>query len=260
MNGVKPKVAVVSLSCCEGCQIQLLNLGEKLFEFLEAVELVSCRFFKSGGLEGPFDLTLVEGSVIMPQEVEKLEELRRKSSTLIALGSCACFGGIQSIKNFLPHPEAKKVVYGDSGLGLEANEQVRPLHEFIKVDYQIPGCPFDPQEFLRVIKLALLGKKPQAVDSVVCSGCKLKENGCLLELGVLCMGPVVRDGCGALCPTRGHPCEGCWGPPEDGEERVRSFIQLAQDLGFKLEEISLKFRKYAAFAQPYRRAFGGNQG
>lgn len=255
---MKPKIAIIGLSCCEGCQIQFLNLGEVLLDILDAADIVNFRFAKGKNLPGPFDIAFVEGSIVTPHEVEVVKEAREKSKILIALGICACFGGVQSIKNFLQHDEVVKSVYGDAKLEHEASEKVHPLDDYVKVDYYIPGCPFDMKGFLKTLKLALTGKKPSPIDYNVCAECKLRENGCLLDKKIPCMGPVVRGGCNALCPTRNYPCEGCWGPSEDSEERIEAYLDILRSYGVLKDEITMKFRKYAAATKQFGRFAGGH--
>jgi len=256
---MKPKIAIIGLSCCEGCQVQFLNLGEEvLSDILDAADIVNFRFAKGKNLPGPFDIAFVEGSIVTPQEVEVVKEAREKSRILIALGICACCGGVQSIKNFLPHDEVRRSVYGDVKLNYEASEKVQPLDDYVKVDYYIPGCPFDMKGFLKTLKLALTGKKPSPIDYNVCAECKLRENNCLLDKKITCMGPVVRGGCNALCPSRNYPCEGCWGPSEDAEERIEAFLEILRSYGIPEEEIIMKFRKYAGPTKPFGRLTGGH--
>jgi sulfhydrogenase subunit delta len=255
---MKPKIAIIGLSCCEGCQIQFLNLGEVLLDILDVADIVNFRFAKGKNLPGPFDVAFVEGSIVAPEEVTAIKDVREKSRVLVALGTCACYGGVQSIKNFLPHAEVKRRVYGDAKLAHEAAEEVHPLDDYVKVDHYIPGCPFDRKGFLDTLKLVLMDKKPSLVDYNVCAECKLRENGCLLDKKIPCMGPVVRGGCNALCPTRNHPCEGCWGPSEDAEERIGAFLEILKSYGVPDEEVTMKFRKYAGPTESFGRLAGGH--
>ncbi len=256
---MRPKIAIVGFSCCEGCQIQFLNLGETLLNILGAADIVNFRFAKGENQAGPFDIAFVEGSIVAPEEVEALKEVREKSKLLIALGVCACCGGVQSIKNFLPHLEVRRRVYGNAKLEHEAAEEVHPIDDYVKVDHYIPGCPFDRKGFLDTLKLALMGKKPSPIDYNVCAECKLRENGCLLDKKIFCMGPVIRGGCNALCPTRNYPCEGCWGPSADAEGRIGAFLEILRAHSISKEEITLKFRKYAGSMKPFRGIASGHQ-
>jgi coenzyme F420-reducing hydrogenase gamma subunit len=255
---MKSRVAIVGFSCCEGCQVQFLNLGEELLDVLDVVDIVNFRLAKEENLAGPFNIAFIEGSVVTAEEVGKLKKVRESSEKLIALGTCACSGGVQSIKNFLPHAEVRRIVYGESELDYETAEEVHPIDDYVKVDYYVPGCPFDKKGFLTTFKQALLDKKPSLVDYNVCAECKLRENGCLLDEKIFCMGPVIRGGCDALCPTRNHPCEGCWGPSEDADERIRSFLEILREHGIPEKEIALKFRKYAGFMKPFKGIASGH--
>jgi sulfhydrogenase subunit delta len=256
---VKPKIAIIGLSCCEGCQVQFLNLGEEVLDILEAADIVNFRFVKGKNLPGPFDIALVEGSIVTPHDVEVVKEAREKSRILIALGICACFGGVQSIRNFLNNAEVRKAVYDDVKLNYEAAEKVQPLDDHVKVDYYIPGCPFDMKGFTKTLKLALTGKKPAPIDYNVCAECKLRENNCLLDKKIPCMGPVIRGGCNALCPSRNYPCEGCFGPSEDSEERIEAYLDILRAHGVLKDESYMKFRKYAAASKQFGRVASGNQ-
>jgi len=255
---MKPKIAIIGLSCCEGCQIQFLNLSEVLLDILDVADIVNFRFAKGENLPGPFDIAFVEGSIVAPEEVTVIKDVREKSRILIALGICACYGGVQSMKNFFPHGEVRRRVYGDVKLTHEAAEEVHPLDDYVKVDHYIPGCPFDRKGFLDTLKLVLMDKKPSPIDYNVCAECKLRENGCLLDKKIPCMGPVVRGGCNVLCPTRNYPCEGCWGPSEDAEERIEAFLEILRSYGIPEDEITMKFRKYAGSTKPFRRLAGGH--
>ncbi|MDY6850315.1 MAG: cytochrome B [Geoalkalibacter sp.] len=225
----RPKIAFFDLSSCEGCQLQIANLGETLLDILGLVELIEFREIMSEKWAGRYDIAFVEGSVVNPESEERLREIRERCNLLIAYGSCATIGGVNGMKNRKPLPEVQSAVYGDKGDGFPASK-TRALHQLVKVDYFIHGCPIYPDEFLRVLKSALAGLPYQIPDYAVCVECKFNENICMYDKGVTCLGPVTRAGCNSWCVNQGNLCYGCRGmvsnPNRAGAEEVLRSYQL----------------------------------
>lgn len=255
---MKMKMAIVGFTSCSGCQVQFLNLEDDFFDLLKKFEIVYFPTAKEENLKIEFDVALVEGSVSTPEEIEKLRWIREASINLGALGTCACSGGVQGINNFSSLEDARLKVYGKARLDYESIE-VKPIHQYVGVDFYIPGCPFDRTFLVSNLKNLIMGKKPIEIDYNVCASCKLKENRCFLDLNVLCMGPVTMGGCGAICPTVNRPCEGCWGPSKEAKESdtVRTHVEKLRSMGISDEEIVLGFRKYAAASEEFKEAAGG---
>lgn len=234
----RPKVAFFELSSCEGCQLQLANLGPQLLELLELVELVEFREIMSEKWPGRYDLAFVEGSVVDAESERRLREIRARSDLLIAYGSCATCGGINGMKNLRPLKELQAMVYGDAG-DLFPVAATRALEQLVFVDYRIPGCPIYPPEFLKVFKAALAGISSAVPDFAVCVECRFNENPCLYDRGVSCLGPVTRAGCNSWCINAGNLCYGCRGlvsnPNRSGAEEVLRRYQLdAQKIAAKM--------------------------
>ncbi len=247
----KPKVAVFSFACCEGCGLQILNCEDELLDLLGAVDLVRWREAMSETAE-EFDIAYVEGSVVQEKEKERLQWIREHSKALVALGACATTGGLNMIRNFQPLDEVKKYVYGEEAKELkdfpwDVTEQVVPLDQVVKVDYGIPGCPIRREEFLAVTLALLQGREPDIPDYPVCVECKLAENVCVFDRGMTCLGPVTRAGCRAWCPSYGSPCEGCRGlipnPNLDAEK------DLLAERGLTADDILRRFRLYCGYSE-----------
>jgi coenzyme F420-reducing hydrogenase gamma subunit len=219
----RPRVAFFDLACCEGCQLQLANLGETLLDVLKLVDLVEFRELMSETWKGDYDIAFVEGSVVNEETAARLRQIRRRSKTLIAYGSCATIGGVNGMKNPRPLDETRAEVYGDRANWYPV-EKTRALHQLVQVDYFIHGCPIYPGEFLRVFKAALAGLPYDVPDYSVCVECKFNENVCMYDRGVTCLGPVTRAGCNAWCINNGNVCYGCRGlvsnPNRAGSDEV----------------------------------------
>ena len=252
------KMAIVGFTSCSGCQVQFLNLEDDFFDLLKKFEIVYFPTAKEENLKTKFDVALVEGSISTQEEIEKLRWIREASVKLGALGTCACSGGVQGINNFFSLEEARLRVYGGVKLDYESVE-VKPIHEYVNVDFYIPGCPFDRAFLVENLKNLLMDKRPLEIDYNVCSNCKLRENKCFLDFNIACMGPVTMGGCGAICPSVNRPCEGCWGPSKEAKESdtIRTHVEKLRSIGLDDEEISLRFRKYAAASEEYKEVAGG---
>jgi coenzyme F420-reducing hydrogenase gamma subunit len=229
----RPKIAFFDLASCEGCQLQVANLGEELLDILGLVDLVEFREVMSETWQDRYGIAVVEGSVVNQEAEERLLSIRERSDVLIAYGSCATIGGINAIKNRRPVADAQRAVYGDKIDWFPA-QPTRALHRLVKVDYVVHGCPIYPPEFIRVLKMALAGLPYQVPDHAVCIECKFNENVCMYDKGVTCMGPVTRAGCNAWCVNNGNVCYGCRGlvsnPNNAGAEDVLRRYNLNAEL------------------------------
>jgi coenzyme F420-reducing hydrogenase gamma subunit len=207
----RPRVAIFDLACCEGCQLQIVNMEEDILQLLNAVDLVEWREGISDQSEH-YEIAIVEGSVTRPEDEERLRNIREHADVLIALGACAVIGGINKLKNNFTTDEVRSWVYGAAAdMPHLETAAVRSLDEVVEVDVQIPGCPIDAQELSRVVRSLLVGKAPFVPTYPVCVECKMNENGCRFDYGEVCLGPVTRAGCDARCPSNGTWCFGCRG-------------------------------------------------
>jgi coenzyme F420-reducing hydrogenase gamma subunit len=207
----KVKVAFFDFTSCEGCQIELTNLGETVFMgLLDHIEIVEFRETMAERTTAPIDIAFIEGSFSRESDRPRLEEIRRRAAVVVAYGSCAAIGGINALKNH--QPDYADFVYGPASLMPHlASEAVKPISDIIKVDYKIYGCPVSKAEFVRVVSDLLHGKTPTIPNYAVCVECKMRETVCRYALGDHCLGVVARAGCGAPCPADGVPCEACRG-------------------------------------------------
>ena len=228
----KPRVAFFSFTSCEGCQLVVLTIEEQLLELVNLIDIVSFREAMSEKSED-YDIAFVEGSITTTSEIERVKKIRETAKIIIALGACATIGGINSLKNQFEMKKVKEIVYGKMSDNFDTIP-TRPIEAVIKVDYWIQGCPIDKDEFVEVTKSILLGKKPRIPDYPVCVECQMRENVCLFEKGIVCMGPVTRAGCKAICPTYNDGCTGCRGLIDD--PNLSSHKNLLSEHGLTVDE------------------------
>ncbi|NTW27706.1 MAG: NADH:ubiquinone oxidoreductase [Candidatus Moranbacteria bacterium] len=211
----KPKIAIVSLTSCEGCQFALLDLGEKFLEAMSLVEMVDFRLLEDEEDNGELlDIAFVEGNPMTAANKKTLLELRKRSKLLVVIGNCAAMGGIPEIRNYHEQKQTVKHVYKYIQ-GIET-EEVQEVDNFVKVDFTLPGCPITGEEFLKYFPIFLGNIKtgleiPQIPDSPICVECKKKGNRCLLLDKKPCFGPMILGGCDAVCPSSRMGCQGCRG-------------------------------------------------
>ena len=234
----RPRVGIFSLTCCEGCQIEILNLEDVILQVAEKIDIVSFRLAKEKDQAENFDIAFLEGSISTEEDLMRAKEVREKSSVLVALGSCACTGGVQAAKNFMKKSDVEKAVYGKSKLDISFAEPAA-LSEHITVDHEIKGCPIDNREFVSILKQLLLGCTPYIREYAVCVECKIRENACLLDYGKICLGPISYAGCSAVCPSNGLECIGCRGIMKDAN--IKSFVKMLKNRTHKIKDIKEAF-------------------
>ncbi|OHD55675.1 MAG: cytochrome B [Spirochaetes bacterium GWF1_49_6] len=229
----KPKVAFFDFACCEGCQLQVANLGEALLDILEVIDVVEFREVMSEKWNQSFDIAIIEGSITTNHAVERIKEIRARSKVLIAYGSCATIGGVNGMKNNYELKDIRQYVYQEKAEFFDTIP-TRSVPQVVNVDYFVNGCPIYPPEFVRVLKAALAGLPYHVPDSSVCIECKLNENVCMYERGLSCAGPITRAGCNSWCVNNGNICYGCRGmvsnPNENGFKAVLEKYDITVDL------------------------------
>ncbi|MFZ0034104.1 MAG: hypothetical protein WAK60_03835 [Sedimentisphaerales bacterium] len=207
----KPRIAIFDFACCEGCQLQIVNLEEELLDLIGAVDVVEWREAMSEQSH-EYDIAIIEGSITRPEDEKRLKVIRTRAKILIALGACATIGGVNKLKNNFDLADVKRCVYGKSAnMPHLDTAPTKAVDEVVKVDYKVHGCPMDKKEFAYVVRCLLMGKTPDIPLYPVCVECKAKGNPCLWDYGQVCLGPVIRAGCGARCPSSGFRCFGCRG-------------------------------------------------
>ncbi len=209
----RPRLGVIKLTSCGGCQLSFLDLGD-LLELAARVDIVHFPEASSHQSPGPFDVLLVEGSVSTEEEAAEIRRLRREANLLVTIGACAQAGGIQALRNWLDLSEVRAAVYPRPD-EVASLEHASPVSDFVSVDIELPGCPVSQADLREVLVALLSGRRPQLRDEAVCLDCKRAGIVCVLASGRgTCLGPLTRTGCGALCPLVGRGCFGCFGPRE----------------------------------------------
>lgn len=235
----KPRVAIFDFACCEGCQLQIVNMEEEILDLLSVIAPVEWREAMSEQSD-TYDIAIIEGSITRPEDEERVKLIRERAKVLIALGACATMGGVNKLKNNFDIDEAKRCVYGNAAsMPHLATAPAKAVHEVVKVDFSIPGCPIDNKEFAQCVRSLAMGKKPFIPSYSVCVECKMKENVCRYEYNEVCLGPVTRAGCGAKCPTSGAWCFGCRGMVDDpnvnaARDVMESYGKTGEDLRDRL--------------------------
>jgi coenzyme F420-reducing hydrogenase gamma subunit len=247
----KPSVGIYGLTGCAGDQLAILNCEDELLDIAGSLDI---RFFPmamTGNDEDcPLDIVFVEGAVVVAEDEQMARKLRDRAKLLVAIGTCAVWGGVQAMKNEIPREELKRQVYGAAG---RASETIaaQPLSHFVKVDMAVSGCPIEKEQLLQAVASLLHGDLPRLPNYAVCAECKMAENPCILiEKGELCLGPITVAGCNARCPSCNRPCIGCRGPVE--EANISSEIQILKEKGFTWVDIQNRLRTFAAEAGPLR--------
>lgn len=210
----KPKLAVWKFASCDGCQLSLLDCEEELLDVAGAIEIANFPEASRAVLRGPYDLSLVEGSITTPHDAERIHKVRRSSKFLVSIGACATAGGIQALRNFKDVKNFATIVYPNPSY-IEVLAKSTPISDHVFVDFQLRGCPINKLQLLEVVSAFLHGRKPNVPTYSVCMECKARGIVCgLVRHGPPCLGPVTQAGCGALCPSYHRGCFGCFGPKE----------------------------------------------
>jgi sulfhydrogenase subunit delta len=244
----RPRLAVWKFASCDGCQLSLLDCEDELLAIAEAVEIAYFPEATSKMTKGPYDLSLVEGSITTAHDMERIHTVRRKSKFLVTIGACATAGGIQALRNFANVRDFVAAVYA-SPQYVQTLDTSTPISGHVPVDFELRGCPIDKQQLLEVISAFLAGRKPVIPAHSVCIECKLRGNVCVMVQGTPCLGPVTHAGCGAICPAYHRGCYGCFGPMES--PNTAALAAEYQTLGATKRDIHRTFRTFNATAEPF---------
>jgi len=247
----KPKLAVWKFSSCDGCQLSLLDCEDELLAVADAVEIANFPEASRAVLKGPYNLSLVEGSITTPHDAERIHGIRRASNFLVTIGACATAGGIQALRNFKDVKEFTTTVYPRPEY-IETLKKSTPITDHVFVDFELRGCPINKLQLVEVISAFLHGRKPNIPPHSVCMECKQRGLVCVMVArGIPCMGPVTQVGCGALCPSYARGCFGCFGPKES--PNTASLSRRWAESGVKDRDLVRAFRSFNAYAEPFRR-------
>ena len=207
-----PTLAVWKFASCDGCQLTLLDCEDELLTLADQVQIATFAEASSSMVGGPYDVSLVEGSITTPHDAQRIREIRDQSKVLVTIGACATAGGVQALRNFADVDEFASVVYARPDY-IDTLATSTPAAAHVKVDYQVQGCPIDRGQLLDTLAALLIGRKPSLPAQTVCTECKMRGVTCVLVAdGTPCLGPVTHAGCGALCPSHRRGCYGCFGP------------------------------------------------
>jgi coenzyme F420-reducing hydrogenase gamma subunit len=245
------KLAIWKLASCDGCQLSLLDCEDELLQLAGALEIAYFLEASSATARGPYDLSLVEGSISTPEDRERIQAIRASSRRLVTIGACAATGGIQALRNFARLDDYLQVVYARPEY-VATLEQSTPVAAHVPVDFELRGCPVNKAQLLEVIGAFVFGRAPRIARSSVCLECKRRGQPCVMVAqGIPCLGPVTQAGCGAICPAYGRGCYGCFGPLEDAN--ITALSARWRELGSTNRTIRLALQTFNAGAEPFRR-------
>ena len=248
---LKPKLAVWKFASCDGCQLSLLDCEDELLTLVGEIDIANFAEASRAILKGPYDLSLVEGSITTPHDEERIHRVRRASKHLVTIGACATSGGIQALRNFKDVNEFISIVYA-SPKYIETLNKSTPISDHVYVDFELRGCPINKLQLVEVISAFLHGRKPNTPSHSVCVECKLRGTTCVMVAqGIPCLGPVTHAGCGAICPAYARGCYGCFGPKETPNTVALS--ARWSKLGANENEIMRTFRGFNAYAEAFRK-------
>ena len=246
----RPRLAVWKFASCDGCQLSLLDCEDELLAVADQIDIAYFAEASHRMMRGPYDLSLVEGSITTPTDAERILRVRRLSRRLVTIGACATAGGIQALRNFADVGEFAAAVYPRPEY-LKTLATSTPISAHVPVDFELRGCPIDKGQLLEVITAFVVGRKPSIPGHSVCHECKLRGTICVMVAqGTPCLGPVTQTGCGAICPAYGRGCYGCFGPAES--PNTAAIAREFSSLGMAERDIARVFRTFNATAEAFR--------
>jgi sulfhydrogenase subunit delta len=246
----RPTIAVWKFASCDGCQLSLLDCEDELLAVAERVHIAYFLEATRATVEGPYDVSIVEGSVTTEHDAQRIREIRAASTYLMTIGACATSGGVQALRNYADIDDYLHIVYATPQY-ISTLATSTPISHHVTVDFELRGCPIDRHQLLDVITATLAGRRPNVPGHSVCVECKLRGNVCVVVAhGTACLGPITHAGCGALCPTCARGCYGCFGPAEDPNPDSLS-VQLER-LGAQRIDLIRMLRTFNIDAEPFR--------
>ncbi len=247
----KPKLAVWKFSSCDGCQLSLLDCEDALLDVAGAIDIANFPEASRAVVAGPYDVSLVEGSITTPHDAERIHKIRRSSKFLVTIGACATAGGIQALRNFKNVKEFISIVYANPAY-IETLNKSTAISDHIPVDFELRGCPINKNQLVEVLSAYLNNRKPNIYPHAVCVECTMKGPTCLMvSQGIPCLGPVTHAGCGALCPSYNRGCFACYGPKET--PNTAALAERLHQLGVWEPDVMRAFRGFNANAEPFRK-------
>jgi coenzyme F420-reducing hydrogenase gamma subunit len=225
----RPSLAVWKFASCDGCQLSLLDCEDELLTVADKVAISYFPEATSAMVDGPYDVSLVEGSITTEHDIERIHDIRRQSRLLVTIGACATAGGIQALRNGRDVAGFTSIVYAHPEY-ISTLETSTPIADHVRVDLELRGCPIDRGQLLRTLAALLNRHLLQLPTTSVCVECKAKSTACVMVArGIACLGPITQAGCDALCPSYDRGCYGCFGPMES--PNVSALRRHLADLG-----------------------------
>ncbi|MFI0724147.1 oxidoreductase [Streptomyces sp. NPDC021224] len=251
-TGGRPRLAVWKFASCDGCQLTVLDCEDELLDLADAVDIRHFAEASTAVGTGPYDLSLVEGSITTERDRQRIAHIRRVSRRLVTIGACATAGGVQALRNFAHVQDFLSVVYARPDY-IETLARSTPASAHVPVDLELRGCPIDRGQLLEVITAFLAGRTPDVPRHSVCSECKRRGTVCVtVARGVPCLGPVTQAGCGALCPAYARGCYGCFGPSDS--VNFPAFVPLLRRDGMDTLDVVRVLRTFNAAAPEFEAA------
>ena len=248
----RPKLGVFKFASCDGCQLSLLDCEDELLAVARVIQIANFPEASREIIEGPYQLTLVEGSISTPHDLEAIREIREQSEFLVTIGACATAGGIQALRNWADVEEFTRYVYAHPEY-ISTLQRSTPVADHVDVDFELRGCPISKAQLLETVNAFLHGRRPNIPSYSVCVECKRRGTTCLMVAkGIPCQGPVTQAGCDALCPAYDRGCFGCFGPMES--PNVRSLADWWISMGVDERTLVNALRSFSGYAEPFREA------
>lgn len=248
----RPKLAVWKFASCDGCQLTLLDCEDELLGVAGAVDIAYFAEASSALVDGPYDLSLVEGSITTADDEARIREVRAASRHLVTIGACATAGGIQALRNFGDVEEFRSIVYARPDY-IKTLATSTAIAAHVPVDFELRGCPIDRHQLIEVLTAFLHGRRPGIPNHSVCIECKRRGVVCVLVArGTPCLGPVTHAGCGAICPAFDRGCYGCFGPQET--VNVAPLSARLREVGLSGRDVARLYRTFNAAAPGFEEA------
>jgi len=246
-----PRVAIWKFASCDGCQLSILDCEDELLTLTEHIDIAYFPEASSDMQPGPYDISIVEGSITTPHDAERIRDVRAQSGFLMTIGACATAGGIQALRNFADVEDFKRAVYASPEY-IDSLATSTAIADHVPVDFELRGCPINKQQFLEVISARLNGRKPRISNQSVCVACKRRGTVCVMVAhGTACLGPITHDGCDALCPSYRRGCYGCYGPSD--QPNTASLLHwLREESGMSAADARRALRTFNADAPEFR--------
>jgi sulfhydrogenase subunit delta len=249
MSG-RPKLAVWKFASCDGCQLGLLDCEDELLAIAGAIEIAYFPEATRAEIAGPYDLSLVEGSITTEHDAARIHDIRAQSGSLVTIGACATAGGIQALRNWADVEAFTSIVYAEPSF-ISTLDTSTPIADHVEVDFELRGCPISKYQLIEVVNAFLHERRPNIPRHSVCVECKARGTPCIMVRdGVSCLGPVTQAGCGAICPAYDRGCYGCFGPSES--PNVSALARWWRDLGVSDDDLVRALRTFNAYAPEFR--------